>query len=285
MKNKLLLFVLAIIFTTFESIGQNMTVKGKVTEENGDMLYGVNVTLKGTNTGVITNDKGEYSISVMSGSTLAFSYIGFKTQDVLVGSNTTINVSLVADANALTEVVVTALGISKEARKLGYAVTTVSSEVMTKARETNVANSLSGRVAGLNISGTSGGPGGSARILLRGLASFSAGSPLIVMNGVPIDNTQRGSSGEWGGADQGDGIGNLNPDDIENMTVLKGASASALYGARAANGVILITTKSGKNGKMSVEYNANIVQIRRGWALEWAGPCCRASEPKTQPLR
>jgi TonB-linked SusC/RagA family outer membrane protein len=259
MKNKLLLFVLAIIFTTFESIGQNMTVKGKVTEENGDMLYGVNVTLKGTNTGVITNDKGEYSISVKPGSTLAFSYIGFKTQDVLVGSNTTINVSLVADANALTEVVVTALGISKEARKLGYAVTTVGSEVMTKARELNVANSLSGRVAGLNISGTSGGPGGSARILLRGLASFSAGSPLIVMNGVPIDNTQRGSSGEWGGADQGDGIGNLNPDDIENMTVLKGASASALYGARAANGVILITTKSGKNGKMSVEYNANIV--------------------------
>ncbi len=259
MKNKLLLFFLAIIFVTFESIGQNMTVKGKVTEENGDLIYGVNVTLKGTNTGVITNDKGEYSISVKSGSTLAFSYIGFKAQDIVVGSNSTINVSLAADANALTEVVVTALGISKESRKLGYAVTTVSGEVMTKAREVNVANSLSGRVAGLNVSGTSGGPGGSARILLRGLASFSAGSPLIVMNGVPIDNTQRGSSGEWGGADQGDGIGNLNPDDIETMTVLKGASASALYGARAANGVILITTKTGKKGKMSVEYNANVV--------------------------
>lgn len=259
MKNRILLFFLSITFLAFESIGQNMTVKGKVTEENGDMLYGVNVTLKGTSTGVITNDKGEYTISVKPGSTLAFSYIGFKPQDIVVGSNSTINVTLAADANSLSEVVVTALGISKEARKLGYAVTTVSSEVMTKAREVNVGNSLAGRVAGLNISGTSGGASGSARILLRGLASFSAGSPLLVMNGVPIDNTQRGSSGEWGGADNGDGIGNLNPDDIENMTVLKGASASALYGARAANGVILITTKTGKSGKMSIEYNANVV--------------------------
>jgi TonB-linked SusC/RagA family outer membrane protein len=260
MKNRLFnLLFLTIIFASFEVMSQNMTVKGKVSEENGDLLYGVNVTLKGTSTGVITNDKGEYTISVKPGATLAFSYIGFKPQDIVVGSSSTINVTLATDANALSEVVVTALGISKEARKVGYAVTTVGSEVMTKAREVNVGNSLSGRVAGLNISGTSGGPGGSARILLRGLASFSAGSPLIVMNGVPIDNTQRGSSGEWGGADQGDGIGNLNPDDIENMTVLKGASASALYGARAANGVIMITTKSGKKGKMSVEYNANIV--------------------------
>ena len=130
---------------------------------------------------------------------------------------------------------------------------------MIKARETNMAYSMAGRVAGLNISGTSGGPGSSARILLRGMASFGAGSPLIVMNGVPIDNTQRGSAGEWGGSDNGDGISNLNPDDIENLSVLKGASASALYGARAANGVILITTKFGKKGKMSVDYNMNAV--------------------------
>ena len=150
------------------------------------------------------------------------------------------------------------LGITKQARKVGYAVTTVNGSLLNQARETNVANSLSGRVAGLKVSGTNGGPGGTVKLLLRGLPSMNgAGSPLFVINGIPMDNTQRGSSGEWGGADNGDGIGNLNPDDIESMTVLKGQSASALYGSRASNGVILITTKSGKKGDFSVEYNVN----------------------------
>ncbi|WP_229201477.1 SusC/RagA family TonB-linked outer membrane protein [Arcicella aurantiaca] len=236
-----------------------MSIRGKVSDEAGAPLYGVNVALQGTTKGTVSNDKGEYSIDAKAGDIISFSYVGFGVKKVTVGSLSVINVALSPENNALNEVVVTALGISKEARKVGYAVTTVGGEQMTKARETNVAYSMAGRVAGLNISGTNGGSGSSARILLRGMASFTASSPLIVMNGVPIDNTQRGSAGEWGGADNGDGISNLNPDDIESMSVLKGASASALYGARAANGVILITTKSGKKGKMSIDYNLNAV--------------------------
>lgn len=151
------------------------------------------------------------------------------------------NVTLATDTRQLGEVVVTALGIRKDERKLGYSVAKVGGEVLSKARDTNVANSMQGRVAGLNVGGTSGGPGSSARMNIRGVTSFSGtSSPLIVINGVPMDNTVRGSSGEWGGADLGDGISNINPDDIETMTVLKGSTASALYGARAANGVIQI---------------------------------------------
>ncbi|WP_435355557.1 SusC/RagA family TonB-linked outer membrane protein [Emticicia sp. SJ17W-69] len=261
MKKTLRQFFYAFMLSLLSVAGfaQNMKIKGKVSDEGGSPLYGVNVAVKGSTKGTISDDKGEYSIEAAKGSVLTFSYIGYAPINITVGSSSVINVSLTPEAGALNEVVVTALGISKEARKVGYAVTTVGGDQMTKARETNVAYSMAGRVAGLNISGTNGGSGSSARILLRGMASFTASSPLIVMNGVPIDNTQRGSAGEWGGADNGDGISNLNPDDIESMSVLKGASASALYGARAANGVILITTKSGKKGKMSVDYNLNAV--------------------------
>ncbi|RZK67976.1 MAG: SusC/RagA family TonB-linked outer membrane protein, partial [Pedobacter sp.] len=165
---------------------------------------------------------------------------------------------MVPESKGLTEVVVTALGITKDQKKLGYSVSTVNGEQLNKAKESNVALSLQGRVAGLSVGGSNGGPGSSARVLLRGLTSFTASSPLYVINGVPMDNTQRGQSGEWGGADYGDGISNINPDDIESMTVLKGQSASALYGSRAVNGVILITTKSGKkNTPIGVEFNTN----------------------------
>lgn len=250
-------FILSLF--VFAAQAQSMKITGKVTDDGGSPLYGVNVAIKGSTKGTISDDKGMYSIEAAKGTVLTFSYIGFTPTNVTVGSSNNIDVNLKPESGVLNEVVVTALGISKEARKVGYAVTTISGDQMTKARETNVAYSMAGRVAGLNISGTNGGPGSSARILLRGMASFTASSPLIVLNGVPIDNTQRGSAGEWGGADNGDGISNLNPDDIESMSVLKGASASALYGARAANGVILITTKSGKKGKMTVDYNLNTV--------------------------
>jgi TonB-linked SusC/RagA family outer membrane protein len=250
---------LFIALASLQAYAQEVALKGKVSDDTGSPIYGVNVAIKGTTKGTITDSNGDYSITAAKGSTVIFSYIGFAATNIVVGNNSIINVSLKPDASILNEVVVTALGISKEARKLGYSVTTVSGDQMIKARETNVAYSMSGRVAGLNISGTNGGPGSSARILLRGMASFGASSPLIVLNGVPIDNTQRGSAGEWGGADQGDGISNLNPDDIESMSVLKGASASALYGARAANGVILITTKAGKKGKIAIDYNLNTV--------------------------
>ncbi|HEK22346.1 SusC/RagA family TonB-linked outer membrane protein [Mucilaginibacter sp.] len=190
---------------------------------------------------------------------MVFSFIGYQSQEVAVAGKTTINIKLLPAAKGLNEVVVTALGITKDQKKLGYSVSTVNGDALNKAKETNVALSLQGRVAGLSVGASNGGPGSSARVLLRGLTSFTAGSPLYVINGVPMDNTQRGASGEWGGADYGDGISNINPDDIESMTVLKGQSASALYGSRAVNGVILITTKSGKkNSGFGIELNSNI---------------------------
>ncbi|WP_177183834.1 SusC/RagA family TonB-linked outer membrane protein [Mucilaginibacter sp. OK283] len=233
-------------------------VKGKVVDENGTPAPGVSVRIKGTTTGTITDANGNFSINAPANAVLIFSFLGYENQEVPVGGKTELSVKLTVSAKSLNEVVVTALGIKKDQKKLGYSVTTVGGASLDKAKETNVAYSLEGRVAGLSISGTNGGPGSSARILLRGVTSASAGSPLFVINGVPMDNTQRGQSGEWGGADFGDGISNINPDDIETMTVLKGQSASALYGTRAVNGVILITTKSGKkNSGFGVEYNTN----------------------------
>lgn len=255
--NFTMLITALLLFSSSQFFAQ--AIKGKVTDSNKVGLSGVSIQIKGTTKGTTTDATGSYSIGATKGATLVFSSVGFVPKQIPVGDASVIDVTLDADNQSLDEVVVTALGVSKEARKIGYAVTKIDGGVMTQARETNVAYSLAGRVAGLNISGTSGGPGSSARILLRGMASFTASSPLIVINGVPMDNTQRGAAGEWGGADQGDGISNINPDDIEDMTVLKGASASALYGARAANGVIQITTKTGKKGKMSVDYNLNMV--------------------------
>jgi TonB-linked SusC/RagA family outer membrane protein len=235
------------------------TVRGTVTSKTDGMpLPGVNVLIKGKTIGTTTDVEGRYAIQASSGETLIFSYIGYTVQEVAVSSQTEVNISLEEDVTSLQEVVVTALGISKETRKLGYAISTVNGDQLNRARETNVALSLQGTVPGLTVRGSNGGPGGTAQVLLRGMPSMnSAGSPLYIINGIPMDNTQRGSSSEWGGGDNGDGIGNLNPDDIETMTVLKGSSASALYGARASNGVILITTKKGKKNDFSVEYNVN----------------------------
>ncbi len=239
----------------------DVAVTGRVTDEKGENVVGASVSIKGTARGTNTDSEGRYSlVAPDANSVLVFSFIGYEKQEIAVGNRTVIDVKLLPGSSVLDEVVVTALGVTKDTRKIGYAVTTVNSDVLTKARETNIGNSLAGRVAGLNVKGTSGGPGGTAKILLRGVPSInSPGSPLIIINGVPMDNTQRGSAGEWGGSDGGDGLGNINPDDVETMTVLKGQSASALYGARASNGVILITTKKGKRGDFSVDYNANIV--------------------------
>jgi TonB-linked SusC/RagA family outer membrane protein len=251
------------IFTLLLSsvaFAQTRQLTGSVKDaKSGAPLPAVTVQVKGRNLATVTSADGSFSLKAPAGAlTLQVSLVGYGTKTTEVGPNDT-NIDLVLDESStqLGELVVTALGISKESKKVGYAITKVDGSVMTQARETNVAYSLTGRVAGLSVSGTSGGPASSARILLRGMASFGASSPLFVINGVPIDNTQRGSAGEWGGSDNGDGIANINPDDIENMTVLKGASAAALYGSRATNGVILITTKGGKKGTLQVEYNMN----------------------------
>jgi TonB-linked SusC/RagA family outer membrane protein len=239
-------------------LAKRATISGKVVDETGAGLPGVSIKIKGTATGTVSDVTGAFAINASDNAVLVFSFLGYETKEVSVAGKTSISVSLVPESKGLTEVVVTALGITKDQKKLGYSVSTVNGEQLNKAKESNVALSLQGRVAGLSVGGSNGGPGSSARVLLRGLTSFTASSPLYVINGVPMDNTQRGQSGEWGGADYGDGISNINPDDIESMTVLKGQSASALYGSRAVNGVILITTKSGKkNTPIGVEFNTN----------------------------
>lgn len=246
----------------FSAHAQQRVLRGTVTSSSDGLpLPGVTIYDKGTQSGTTTDVDGAYSLSVTDNSVLVFSFIGFSSQEFTVGNRSQLDVVLDEEASDLGEVVVTALGLTKEKEKLGYAITTVNSDVMDKARETNVANSLTGQVAGLVVKGNNSGPSGTSNIVLRGLPSISGtGSPLFVINGVPMDNSQRGSAGQWGGSDNGDGIGNLSPDDIETMTVLKGQAASALYGSRASNGVILITTKGAKKGgEWTLTYNLNVM--------------------------
>jgi len=252
---KLSLLLTFLAFAVF-AVAQNATITGTVTDLTGKGISGINVLVKGSTKGTSTKADGSFSLSAPAGATLVISGVGYAKREIALNGQTLLNITLSENASELSTVVVTALGISKDARKVGYAVTTVGGDQLDKARESNVALSLSGQVAGLNVHGDNGGPGGTARILLRGMPSMnSGGSPLFVINGVPMDNSNRGSANEWGGADLGDGIGNINPDDIESMTVLKGQAASALYGARASNGVILITTKKGKKGDFSIDFN------------------------------
>ncbi|OGX90395.1 SusC/RagA family TonB-linked outer membrane protein [Hymenobacter coccineus] len=263
MKKTLHLIVLLLLLCRGYSYAQATKIAGRVTGSDSAPLIGVSIQVGGTTQGTTTDVDGNYAIAAPDNASLVFSYVGYLPQTVAVGGRTTINVVLANDNKELGEVVVTALGIKKDERKLGYSVTKVDGGLLNVARETNVASSLQGRVAGLNVAGASGGPGSSVRLNIRGVTSFSGtSSPLIVINGVPMDNTVRGSAGEWGGSDLGDGISNINPDDIENVTVLKGSTASALYGARAANGVVQITTKSGSRTKTTIEYNTNLQMDR-----------------------
>lgn len=247
-----LLFVFGIL-CTFGMHAQT-TVSGTVVDETSNMgLPGVSVVLKGTSTGVTTDFDGNYSIDVSrEEGTLKFSYVGFTTQEIAINGQSTINVTLVEDVSQLDEVVVTALGIKRERKSLGYAVQEVKGEALTEARETNVANALSGKIAGVQIIKGSNGPASSSKIVLRGNSSLTGDNqPLIVVDGIPMDNFTGADNTDFFNPSQdlGNGLGDLNPDDIDTMTVLKGASAAALYGSRAGNGVILITTKTGKVSK------------------------------------
>lgn len=240
-------------------------LKGRIIAADGTPLSNVSVIVKGTTRGTTTNSNGEFSIEVNRGETLVVTSVGYLKREIIIGDDQTISVSLDPDPGQISEnVVVTALGIKKESRRLGYAVSKVNGEEFTKSREISLGNALVGRVAGVNSSGPLTGPGGSSNVLIRGNVSLNGYSqPLYVVNGVPLSNDQMGQAGMWGGADLGDAMSSINPDDIDEITVLKGASAAALYGQLARNGVILITTKSGKgrNG-VGIELNSN-VQIDR----------------------
>lgn len=252
-----------LLFSGLSVSAQNRTVTGKITDSKGEAVAGATVSAPGTQLSTQTNSDGSFSISLPgSVQRLVVTSVGFTTQDVPLNGKTNVAVSMQASVAQLSEVVVTALGVERNRRSLQSSVTTVSGDVMTQAREINTANALAGRVAGVNVTKVASGPGGSSRVVIRGAKTLGStlNQPLYVVDGVPIDNSNFGQAGLWGGADQGDGMSSINPDDIATMAVLKGASAAALYGSRAANGVILITTKKGTAKKgIGVEFNSNYV--------------------------
>ncbi|MCG8474894.1 MAG: TonB-dependent receptor plug domain-containing protein, partial [Cytophagales bacterium] len=251
----LILTVLVPVYSWAQS-----TVTGTVTDAlDGSPLAFVNVAVKGTTAGAITDVDGKYSIKVTGDQAdLIFSYIGYNTQTVAVNNRSVVNVSLTADATELESVVVTALGIKREERSLGYAVSEVKSDELENGSSTNIMGALNGKVAGMQVTSTGGGAGSSARVIIRGNAKlFGDNQPLYVVDGVPMSNSQfQNANGGDGGIDTGDGMSAINPDDVESMSVLKGASATALYGSRGINGVVLITTKGGKKTKgLGIDYN------------------------------
>lgn len=235
-------------------------VSGTVTDESGEPVVGAAVRIDGTKTGTATDIDGRFSISAPANSRLTISYLGMQTKNVKAGAN--MKIVLSPDNQQLDEVVVTALGIKRSAKALGYSATTVNSEDITKSRASDILSGISGTVAGVQINNTSGDPGASQSIVVRGYSSLSGNNqPLFVIDGVPMNNESvHSTDGLNSGYDFGNGANAVNPDDVESITVLKSAAATALYGSRAANGVVMITTKSGsKHAKgLGVEYNGGI---------------------------
>src|SRR5664279_331449 len=248
----------------FSATSYAQLVSGTVTDDNNQPVPGVTVQVKNTNRATVSDISGKYEINASARDVLEFSYVGTPTQRESVGNRKTINIHIAGNVQNLREVVVTALGIKKQSRGLGYAATSVDPDELSVNRTPNVMNALQGKVAGVNITALGTGPGGTSKIRIRGQSSISGqNNPLIVVNGVPIDNTNFNDNtvGVTGGgvySDGGDGLSSINPDDVETMTVLKGAPASALYGSRAKDGVIMITTKTRGKGKgLGVSYNGN----------------------------
>ncbi len=228
-------------------------LKGVIKDESGLTLPGVTVFIKGTSRGTTTDFDGAYNIELKPGETIVYSFVGMETIEMVYAGEDTLNVVLVPDALEVEEVVVTALGIKREKKTLTYASQQVSGEELLKAKGVNFMDAMNGKAAGLEIKKSASGAGGSTRVVLRGFKSLGGSSePLYVIDGIPMLNEKRGQPGMWGGADGGDGLSQLNPDDIESINVLKGLNASILYGSEGANGVILVTTKKGKAGKTSV---------------------------------
>lgn len=254
-----------IVFTAQVSLAQVKNVKGVITDSDGMPLPGASVAVQGGQKGTTTDFDGLYSIEAQKGQTLVFSYVGLETQSIVVGDAATINVKMnTASTNNLSEVVVTSLGIKKSRKSLTYAAQEVKGEEVTRVKDANLMNSLSGKVAGLIVGKSSAGAGGSVKVTIRGNSSATNNQPLYVVDGIPLLNSSSAQSNQvfgdtaGGNRDGGDAISMINPDDIESMTVLKGASAAALYGSQGANGVILVTTKRGKEGKVTANYNASL---------------------------
>ncbi len=284
---KKLTLVLMLVFFSVGTMLAQRTISGKITDDNGETLIGASVLVKGTSTGTVTDFDGNYSLVVPEGGkTLVFSYTGFQTQEIAIGASDVVDVVLQEGA-VLEEVVVTAVGLEANKRTIGYAVQNVDADEVVSSKETNLVDALNGKVAGVTVTSSAGSPGASSSIRIRGNVSIGrSNSPLFVVDGVPIDNSEVGNG--VGGIDQSNRAIDINPNDIASMTVLKGPSATALYGVRAANGAIIITTKSGQKGKPVINVTArySIDQVNKlparqstyaqgrpsGGAPIWRGP-------------
>ncbi|NCI46543.1 SusC/RagA family TonB-linked outer membrane protein [Sediminibacterium soli] len=242
-------------------------VSGRVTDDKGVPIPSASVIIKGKRaTGVAADAEGRYRINASKGDVLVVSSVNFLPKEVAVGSNTTLNITLTMADAALNEVVVTAMGIKRSEKALGYAVSKVDPGALVQKSEPNILNNLAGKVPGVDIRSGQGAPGAASRIQIRGVSSFNGGEPLIVVDGIPYSNNLVNTSNPFsGGGTYGSGLGNLDPNDIESINVLKGAAAASLYGSRAANGVLLITTKSGAPKKGTKSLN---VTYRAGYSIE-----------------
>lgn len=257
MRLKITSVILILMSFSQYSFAQERTVSGTITSEEGVQLPGVNIIVKGTSRGVQSDFDGKFSIQASSGETLVFSYLGMQTTEKLIGSEEFIKVVLKADADLLEEVVVTALGVKAKPRSVTNAIETVTAEDIENTGETNLVNSISSKAAGVNVVSSSGSVGASSTVRIRGNTSINRdNSPLFVIDGVPVDNSNEGNSNS--GADQSNRAIDINQADIESIDILKGTAAQTLYGLRAANGVVLITTKKGKSGKPIVSVTSTV---------------------------
>lgn len=260
-KTSKFLFVFVAILSSWCMTAQEKTITGTVTSStDGTTLPGVTIIdLTDPSKGALTDFDGKYTIEAAEGQSLQFSFVGMKTETVTVGSSSVIDVAMQDGGEQLDEIVVTALGIKRNEKTLTFAQQTVKGEDLTKTRDVSFVNSISGKVAGVEIRKSSSGAGGSTKVQIRGNKSLSGdSSPLFVIDGIPMVNNRGGQPSGWDGVDQGDGLSSINQDDIESMTVLKGANAAILYGSQGANGVIIITTKSGREGTATVQVNSGV---------------------------
>ena len=262
MRRSLLVCTLLFLCCCFTALAQTKTaVTGTIKDAKGTPLPGVTVKEKGVSNGAMSNPDGSFKLSVSAEGTLVISYVGFVTQEIPVAGKTTISVTLQEDNKNLNEVVVTAMGIKRETRALGYAVSTVSSKDLTQTASPTIGSALYGKAAGVKITQAPGGAAGGVSIQVRGVSSIGLNTqPLYVIDGVPLRNFNNPTSNSFGtsnGRIEGNGANDINPEDIESLTILKGASATALYGSEATNGVIVITTKKGAKGKNGLGVEAN----------------------------
>jgi TonB-linked SusC/RagA family outer membrane protein len=263
------LFGLLLAMLCFATAGmaQVRTVSGKVTDDKGVPIPSASVVIKGKNTtGVAADAQGNFRIMASRGDVIVVSSVGFTNKEVAVGNNTTVNVTLAMTDAALSEVVVTAMGIRRSEKALGYAVSKVDPNTLLQKSEPDVLKGLAGKVPGVDIRSGQGAPGSASRIQIRGVSSFNGGEPLIVVDGIPYSNNYVTTSNPFsGGGAYGSGLGDLDPNDVESINILKGAAAASLYGSRAANGVLLITTKSGNPRKGAKSLN---VSYKTGYSIE-----------------